>query len=147
MSPYQRKCGRADHGAVGQNGRKQIKLPACLQIPPISKLHHQGPILYNERKGYIIIRINQEQIGGRLKTPLKSVIDIQVIDLFIVLGKGREENLIGQSDIQPRAYQPEGSMSPLLGKLKVIVSGGQRKTYIRLEPVAYFTCKISHASI
>lgn len=36
------------------------------------------------RKGYIIIRINQEQVRGRFKAPLETGIDIQVTDLLIL---------------------------------------------------------------
>lgn len=42
-----------------------------LQSPPISKLHHQGPVLHIKGTWDIIIGVNNKQIRSGFETPLE----------------------------------------------------------------------------
>ncbi len=60
-------------------------------IPPIRQLQHQRPVLHQERVGEVIVRVHDKKVGSRFVAPLQPGIEIDVFLLFVVLGKGGEE--------------------------------------------------------
>ena len=107
-----------------------------LNIPPVSKFQHHGPVPNGKGCAVIIVGVHDKQIRSRFIPPLKPGIDIHVPDLLVVLDEGSKKEGIRHRNIKAGTDQPESGVAPGLRQTQNIIGGAQRNTYIGLKAVA-----------
>ena len=68
-------------------GELVFQMKLIILIPPIRELQHQRAVADGKRRGVIIVCKYNKKVTCGLIAPLKTVIDIQVFLLIIILNK------------------------------------------------------------
>ena len=81
------------------------KLGTILNIKPINQLRKNSPIAHKTIDCVRIIGKNDEKIGHRCVSPLKTGVDVEVLKLAVVLHKSCPKNAFCKRQINARANQ------------------------------------------
>ncbi|MBA7557446.1 hypothetical protein ES705_50202 [subsurface metagenome] len=81
------------------------------------------------------------------KLPLKPHIYIKVVDLVVILNKGREEQFFGKCQVKPGSYQHEISIVIWFGEHYPFVGSFDGQVTVGLHPVNDFTVQAEPCSI
>ncbi len=71
-----------------------------LYIEPVRDLCDDRPILRTVAISTVIVSVDEEEVGYRLIPPLKTRINIHVIDLVVILHNSAEKDVARESEIQ-----------------------------------------------